>query len=176
MFTEKEIKELISSAIEKSEKFLSEDSPQNAEIILNQLLKINPDNLKAMQLLGMSQYKQEKYKEAKDTFKTALKAEPNNAENHNNIGLCYSDLRKFNKAIKHAKKSISLNPSEQVYKKSLARHYRGNEELEKSLSILEQLLKENNRDPEVWANIGGIHGENRDLNKDRNLFISFSKN
>jgi len=165
MFTEKEIKELILNAVKKSEKLLSKDSPQNAEIILNQLLKINPDNFKAIQLLGMSQYKQDKYEEAKNTFEMALKSDPNNAENHNNIGLCYSELREFNKAIKHAKKSINLNPSEQVYKKSLAKHYRDNEESDKSLSVLEQLLKENNRDPEVWANIGGIHGENRDLKK-----------
>jgi tetratricopeptide (TPR) repeat protein len=165
MFTEKEIKKLIFKSIEKSEKFLSEDSPQNAEIILNQLLKINPDNSKAIQLLGMAQYKQKKYEEAKSTFKKALKNDPNNAENHNNIGLCYSGLAKFNKAIKHAKKSISLDPNERLYKKSLATHYRGNEELKKSLSILEQLLKENNKDPDVWASIGGIHGENRDLKK-----------
>ena len=76
MFTEKEIKKLIFKSIEKSEKFLSEDSPQNAEIILNQLLKINPDNSKAIQLLGMAQYKQKKYEEAKSTFKKALKNDP----------------------------------------------------------------------------------------------------
>ena len=165
MFTEKEIKELIFKSIEKSEKFLSEDSPKNAEIILNQLLKINPDNSQAIQLLGISQYKQEKYEEAKSTFKKSLKNDPNNAENHNNIGLCYSSLYKFNKAIKHAKKSISLDPNKQLYKKSLAKHYRKTEELKKSLYILEQLLKENNKDPDVWANIGGIHGTNRDLKK-----------
>ena len=114
MFTKKEIKELIFNAIKKSEKFLAEESPQNAEIILSQLLKINPDNFKAIQLLGMSQYKQNKYEEAKNTFKIALKSSPNNAENHNNIGLCYADLREFNKAIEHAKKSINLNPNELI--------------------------------------------------------------
>ena len=175
MFTKKEIKELIFNAIKKSEKFLAEESPQNAEIILSQLLKINPDNFKAIQLLGMSQYKQNKYEEAKNTFKMALKSEPNNAENHNNIGLCYSDLREFNKAIEHAKKSINLKPNEQIYKKSLARHYRSNEESEKAISILEKLLKENNRDAEVWANIGGIHGENRDLNKTETCLLTSLK-
>ena len=175
MFTKKEIKELIFNAIKKSEKFLAEESPQNAEIILSQLLKINPDNFKAIQLLGMSQYKQNKYEEAKNTFKIALKSSPNNAENHNNIGLCYADLREFNKAIEHAKKSINLNPNEQIYKKSLARHYRVNEESEKAIPILEQLLKENNRDAEVWADIGGIHGENRDLNKTETCLLTSLK-
>ena len=105
MFTEKEIKELIFKSIERSEDYLSEDSPQIAEAILIQLLKINPDNFEAMQLLGLALYKQDKYKEAICIFEKSLKGNPNNAENHNNIGLCYSFLHKFRKAIKHAKRA-----------------------------------------------------------------------
>ena len=165
MFTEKEIKELILKSIKRSEDFLSDDSPQIAEAILIQLLKINPDNFEAMQLLGLALYKQDKYKEAICIFEKSLKGNPNNAENHNNIGLCYSSLHKFRKAIKHAKKSINLNPNERAYRKSLATYYRGNGNIKKSLSVFEQLLKEDNTEPDVWANIGSIYGENRDLKK-----------
>ena len=61
-------------------------------------------------------YKEEKYKEAIDTFSSVLETENDNAEIYNNIGLCYANLGDDEKAEKNYLKSQELNPKlPQVY-------------------------------------------------------------
>jgi tetratricopeptide (TPR) repeat protein len=52
---------------------------------------------------------QENYKEAARKYEKALKADPNYAAAHSNLGFSYRKQGKFNKAVRSYKKAISLD-------------------------------------------------------------------
>jgi Tfp pilus assembly protein PilF len=52
----------------------------------------------------------ENYKEAAWQYEKAVKADPNYAEAHSNLGFSYRKQGKFNKAVRSYKKAVSLNP------------------------------------------------------------------
>jgi tetratricopeptide (TPR) repeat protein len=85
---------------------------------------------------------QENYKEAAPKYEKAVKADPNYAEAHSNLGFSYRKQGKFNKAVRSYKKAISLDPKLAEAHEYLGEAYAemGKFELaEKELQILRDL-------------------------------------
>ena len=85
---------------------------------------------------------QENYKEAARQYEKAVKADPNYAEAHSNLGFSYRKQGKFDKAVRSYKKAIALDPKLAEAHEYLGEAYAemGKFELaEKELQILRDL-------------------------------------
>jgi tetratricopeptide (TPR) repeat protein len=84
----------------------------------------------------------ENYKEAARQYEKAVKADPNYAEAHSNLGYSYRKQGKFNQAVRSYKKAVSLDPKLAEAHEYLGEAYAemGKFELaEKELQILRDL-------------------------------------
>ena len=59
---------------------------------------------------AMSLFKERKYKEAIDTFHSALETQADNADVYNNLGVAYSCVSDFEHAIIYLTKALELDP------------------------------------------------------------------
>ena len=89
------LEELLKESLHKSEDLFNHQRFKESEIILSQLLKVDPENVKALQLLGLCYYRKNKNEEAIEKFSESLKIDPSNSENHNNLSLCYGKIGKI---------------------------------------------------------------------------------
>lgn len=171
MFTEEQIKNLK----EKAETLLIEKfscgKDRDAELLANQILKINPQDVKVVQLLGLIKHRQQDYKSALDLFHKAIQMEPENFENYNNIGLCYSGMGQYEKAIEYLEKAKNIKSDLDYIHANLGLQYRSTKDFSKAIKcfITALSIKET---PETWSMLGGAYGEVRDLFKAENCFLS----
>jgi tetratricopeptide (TPR) repeat protein len=91
-------KQVMDEAIDKAGDLLM-SRPQVAEIILKQLLKCDPEHPAGLQLLGLCKHRMGENIEAVEIIQTAIEVDPENGDNYNNLGLAYSGLQQFDRAI-----------------------------------------------------------------------------
>ncbi len=60
--------------------------------------------------IGNAYYKSEKYQEAIESYKQALRIDPNDIEAHNNLGATYGNSGKYEEAIESFKQAIRIDP------------------------------------------------------------------
>ena len=73
-------------------------------------IRIDPDDVKAHNNLGLAYDKSGKYKEAIESYKQAIKIDPDYATAHNNLGVVYGELGKYYDAIEAYKQAIKIKP------------------------------------------------------------------
>ncbi len=82
-----------------------------SEKIMDEALKLNPNNPYFLNNMGITQHKMENYKKAEEYFLRGLKIVPNYINILNNIGNLKKDLDQVDEAIKYYKKSLEVNPN-----------------------------------------------------------------
>ena len=60
--------------------------------------------------LALYNHKKKKFKIAEDLYKKILSVYPNNLDSHNNLGILFKDLGRYEESLEHLKKVILLNP------------------------------------------------------------------
>lgn len=85
-----------------------------AEQILTQVLKAEPGQPSALNLLGLVRIQQKRPEEAQDLFRKALKSDPKFASPYSNLGLLYKDRGETAEAIKMFRKAVELAPRDPV--------------------------------------------------------------
>ena len=73
-------------------------------------IRLDPDNAKAYNNLGITFFKMEKFEEGRDYFLKALKIQPDNIFAHNNLGLTYLKLGENEKAEEQFKRTLFKEP------------------------------------------------------------------
>lgn len=158
MFELPDIEKLIQQALDKAETLFKDERTREAEVVLRQLLKVSPHNVKGLQLLGLVYHRNSNYKEAIVYFKKALELEPENSENHNNISLCYSCMQQPEIAFEHMNRAIELRPDHASYYSNLGLQYRQSGEIDKAIELFKKAISINNR-ANFWANMGNTYGQ-----------------
>lgn len=158
------INELVENALEKAFSLMQNDNLQDAEVLLQQLLRVDKKNIRGMQLLGLIKHKQRAYGEAIVLFAKALQIDSNNAENHNNISLAYACMGFIDKAIFHIRKAIELNPNNNHYHSNYGLHCRQKGDIQKAIECFEKSIAIKS-DFYAWGNLGAIYGVLKDLTK-----------
>ena len=87
MFSQEQIDNLKSQAMKILQKKFSENNDKEAELLANQLLKVSPDDIQILQILGLIKYRTNEYQQSIEYFEKAISLDPDNYENYNNIGL-----------------------------------------------------------------------------------------
>ena len=151
-------KRIVSEAIDKAVELL-EEKPVIAEIILKQILRVDPEHSNALQLLGLANHRLKKNTEAIEIFQTAIELDPDNPDNYNNIGLAYSDLGNHERAILNIKKAVELNPNQHLFLNNLALQYRLINDHKSAVETLEKALTLSPNSAQMWTNLGGLYSE-----------------
>ena len=102
------------------------DRLQAAEKYLRRALELDPRNREGLKHLAGSYFKQKRYQEALDLYRTLLEVDPEDATTHFNIGAALYYLGHSDAAIRNFKRALSLDPT-------LEQARTGFEELSKSV-------------------------------------------
>ena len=81
-----------------------------AEDLYRQIIKHQPQNDRALQLLGVLNYQRGKAQEAVGWITKAIALEPKIGEYHSNLSAAYRSLGQLELAMSHAKQAIALQP------------------------------------------------------------------
>ena len=81
-----------------------------SEAVMNEALKLSPNNPYFLNNMGTTQHKMGNFKIAEDYFLRGLKIVPNYINILNNLGNLKRDLDNTDEAISYYKKSLSINP------------------------------------------------------------------
>lgn len=90
--------------------YMEKHMDDNAELVLREVLKLNPNTINVFNSLGIIYRRQSKYAEALEQYKKALRVSPRDENILYNIGRMYFDLGEFGKARDILQKAVELNP------------------------------------------------------------------
>ncbi len=90
--------------------YQSKGELKKSETIMDEALKLNPNNPYFLNNMGITQHKMENLKIAEEYFERGLKIVPNYINILNNLGNLKKDLDQTDEALKYYKKSLSINP------------------------------------------------------------------
>jgi len=90
--------------------YQSKGELKKSETIMDEALKLNPNNPYFLNNMGTTQHKLGKFILAEEYFLRGLKIVPNYINILNNIGNLKKDLDQTNDALNYYKKSLSINP------------------------------------------------------------------
>lgn len=156
---------LVEKALGQAVKLCKENRTQEAEIVLNQLVKVQTDNLEAHLLLGIISHKNNQFIKAIEHYMRALAIDKDNPETNNNIALSYASLGQFEFALKHIRRAIELKPQNASYHDNRGLIARQSHNWNESLEGFSKAIELNPQDPHTWLNMGGLHGDCGNLDK-----------
>lgn len=122
--TEDEIKELLERAITTSEDFIKNQKLSDAEALLKQALKVDPEFEPALRLLTELLLSQQKGGEAIPFYEKLLDLKPTDQVALNNIALCYAANGQTEKSLEIFSKCVELFPNEPTAHSNLALQYK----------------------------------------------------
>lgn len=169
MFTEDSIKELVEKAMAIASQKFNEKAFDEAEVVINQVIKVDPNNVAGWQLLGMVKHMTGNFQESIAFFSKALEIDPNNPENHNNIAMSKSHLGQYQEAIESLLKAIELNPECSYLHSNIGLQYRNNMSVDKAIESFQKslMLVE---EPKTLGMLGGCYGEKKNLEEAEKCF------
>jgi len=136
---------------------------KRAENELNVALATAPDDVRALNLLGIVYAEQKRESEAEGLFKRAITLKPDFASAHVSLGMLYAQMAKPDQAILEFQNALQLDPGRADALASLVNVWReqaraevarGNPE--KALSLLLQARKANSKDADVLFDFGMV--------------------
>lgn len=130
-----------------------------AEDSYNKVLKRDPSNKHALNLLGMLCVNNQRADEAVHYINRALKVDPDEAQAHANIGLAYKDLGEAHKAARHLTRSVNLNAGNPVIFNNLGNVLRLLDEPKRAIKAYEQALQMDRGFAECWSNLAAALNE-----------------
>ena len=128
-----------------------------AEKKAKKLLDDFPQELILHNILGVSQEAQKKFKEAADSYRNALKIQPQFAEMQFNLGSVLYQLGDSQSAIHHYQKAIQIKPDLVVAYFNLGITYQNESQFDKALSAYQKAIELEPRFYEAYGNKGAVY-------------------
>ncbi|KAM3108270.1 tetratricopeptide repeat protein [Phormidesmis sp. 146-33] len=114
---------------------------ETVEQICQQILQQFPDQLEALELLGMLYCQTHQFEQAIAYYNTVLALNPDNASAHYNIGTAFSKLEQYEPAIAHYQQSIKLDSSFYQSHYNLGNAYQSQGNDEAAIACYQTVLK-----------------------------------
>ncbi|MCD6162437.1 MAG: tetratricopeptide repeat protein [candidate division Zixibacteria bacterium] len=111
-FSQAEYSPVVNEAINEAIELLNQQKYDDAKIKLQDYLRENKDDIKAIHLLGTIFAKQNDYINAERYFKKELELNPAQADAHFNLGLIHSQQNRLSEAKHDFENTIKLNPTD----------------------------------------------------------------
>lgn len=136
---------------------------QQAESDLRSVLRANPREYRALNLLGMIRAQQQRNAEAEKIFKKVIQQKPDFAGAHVNLGLLYLQMSQLDDAVAQFQEALRLEPGRDDALGALLNTWRVQAradvqagEGEKALALLIQARKASPKDPDVLYDFGMV--------------------
>ena len=155
------------------------DKPDDAIVMLNNLLSKKPEYINATMLLGDILSNQERYKEALNVYTAGLKYSPNNYDLYYNMGIVYTMLNDFPNAKVCYEKAATINALLYHACYSLGQINLIEMELEEAERYFTKCLESKEHEPEAYYKLGKIYmlrGDHDNAVKFVNLAIELDNN
>jgi tetratricopeptide (TPR) repeat protein len=101
----------IADLFQKSSALHRQGNLEEAQVIYEKILSIQPDHFDALQLLGSLLAQLHKYSEAIKYLSKALKINPGDARTQCNQGIVLKELKRFDEALSSYNQAIAIEPS-----------------------------------------------------------------
>jgi S1-C subfamily serine protease len=121
-------------------------------------VKAEPGNALAHAILGEAYGNLKQYSQAVETFQTALRLNPEDAETWYNLGNIYSSLNQISQAMDAYRTALRLNPELAVAWYSLGLAYQHLKQYPQAVDAYRTALRLNPEDAMAWNNLGFIYG------------------
>ena len=155
------------------------DKPDDAIVMLNNLLNKKPDYAEATMLLGDILCVQEKYKEALNVYTNGLKHSPNNYDLYYNMGIVYTMLNDFQNAKICYEKAATINSLLYHAYYNLGQINLIEMDLDEAEKYFNKCLENEEQEPDAYYKLGKIYmlrGEHEMAVKFVNLAIELDNN
>jgi len=132
---------------------------QKAESVLEEILKKQPDNANALNIIGLINYQTGRYDAAIKYFKKALKFSPANARIYLNIGNVLKDMVQSDQAVLYYQKALQFDPNLFEAYHNLGMVLQDKDQPDEAISCYEKALLINPHLADSFYNLGTIFYE-----------------
>jgi Flp pilus assembly protein TadD len=136
------------------------------------ILNVHPDNIDAINLLGVISYQQKDYDSAIKCTKKLISLNPNNAQAYFILGHSMQEKGELDEAIAHYQKSLQLNPNLADAYYNLGTIFQDKKRNNEAISCYEKVLQLTPNDIDAYYNLGLVFKDNEQL---ENSISSFQK-
>ena len=136
--------------------FLSKKQTVLSESIAayQEAIRLNPDDARIHNNLGIAFRKQDKLEEAVGAFQEAIRLNPDDARIHHNLGTAYGKQDKLEEAVGAYQEAIRLNPDDAVFHYNLGIAFRKQDKLEEAVAAYQEAIRLNPDDADFHHNLG----------------------
>ena len=132
---------------------------EDAKNLCFEIIEINPNNISALNLLGIILFQKKEFKESIKIVKKSIKINPKQADANNNLGLMLANLKKYDDAISYYKRAIKINDRFIDAYFNLGITYKELGILNKAVFYWEKVIEIQPKNFKAYNNIGNIHLE-----------------
>lgn len=97
--------------LKKAQKFINAGKLDKAEALCAKIIKRDPRQVDALQLLGVIALNKQQFNKAIQAFSQIIKIRSNNSTDYYNLGLAFHGNKQNEQAVEHLKKAIELQPN-----------------------------------------------------------------
>ena len=144
---------------------------QEAETMYLEVLNESPDNVDALNLLGLLKVQNKQFDDAILYIKRATKIRPN-AYFFESLGRVYSESGDYYNAIESYKKSLEFEPADFDVLFNLALSYKNSNQFDKAIEIYQKALLVKPNDADVYFNIANVY---TNMNDTKNALKFYKK-
>jgi protein O-GlcNAc transferase len=153
------ISDAIKSALEKYQ----EGNLQQAELLLEEILKIHSGNWAVLNFLGVINYQLKNYDSSIDYFRQALLFAPINADLYYNLGNSYKNKGQLDDAITSYSRALQLDPNLAHAYYNLGTVYQDKGQLDDAITSYSRALQLNPNLVHAYYNLGTVYQDKGQL-------------
>lgn len=127
-------------SVSDGEQLFGMGNTEGAKIVFNRILSTTPDNIEALNNLGVIAFQEGEIDQASSYFSRVLETDKSYFEAMENLGKCAETQNNFTKAAEWFEKSLKLKPDETGLLNSLGNYYIQMEAFEKAKEVYEKSL------------------------------------
>lgn len=162
---------LVKNALDKAFRYFCSNDYENAEELYRQILRVQPNNLDALQMCGLTCAKNGNYSDGEQFIKKSIELAPDNFKTYNNLALVQSCGGNCLGAIETLCQAISIAPHQAYLYTNLAIEYKKAGLLEKAKETFEKASTENPHCEHVLFNHAAFVHEYGDLGTAQELYL-----
>lgn len=144
---------------------------EEGEIEIDDLVKVEPDNLEAIELLALIKIKLNKKSEALALFKKLSKFVPNQPAVWLNLGNVYYEMKELDNALINYEKALQIDDCNSGIYSNIANIYASKNEPYKSIDFLNKAIELNPHNSIALMNLGNRYLEIKNYKKSNEKYL-----
>jgi tetratricopeptide (TPR) repeat protein len=155
----------INNAIKSAFENYQAGNVQQAVTLCKKIMEIQPNNINAVNLLGIVSYQQKNYDSAIEYSKQLITLNPNNAQAYYILGHSLQEKSEVDEAIIYYKKSLQLNPDIVDAYYNLGTIFQDKKRHDEAIFYYQKVLQINPNDVDAYYNLGCVFQEKEMLDE-----------